>query len=382
MLCSLLIPPPWVRLCWQSSEIMEHHNWESRTTTFQPELPCVAQVVLFCKIQDAGFHSFVCSGTEMRDHFHSCGICRHIHCQNLFPSSYVACCSVCSAIRCALSPDCQRPKTVTVTSLVSKAWDVTLGFKLTDKWPDLINQTIEPSLGPWWQNSESPGVYWVLESLLLTFIGVRVTCRCFAQLFSDFMGHLLCSWTHAGWSDNVLRWKCWSFTSLYVRFEAADFQPAKLSVNILECCLSRMTSTCQTSAELNCVQEALSVLRGHECPVGGTSGVTALSRIAVFFSSEELAEAGRECHTSRNNPSLYFPSNRSTFPSSLLLFACTRTCTDSHAPPGFGCRSSASVRFEKQFTSSPSNCATSSSEVILACFFAVASPQCFQSPPR
>lgn len=96
------------------------------------------------------------------------------------------------------------------------------------------------------------------------------------------------------------------------------------------------------SAELNYVQEPLSVLCGHECPVGETFWVTVVCKIAVFFSSEELAGADGECHVScntlpshQNMNSFYFPSNHSTFPVFTAAFCahstrahlCTRTCT-------------------------------------------------------
>lgn len=88
--------------------------------------------------------------------------------------------------------------------------------------------------------------------------------------------------------------------------------------------ISKMAPTCQMSAELNYVQEPLSVLCGHECPVGGTFRVTVVCRIAVFLSSEELAEADGECHIPFNTlpscqkaNSFDFPSNHSTFLPSL-----------------------------------------------------------------
>lgn len=97
-----------------------------------------------------------------------------------------------------------------------------------------------------------------------------------------------------------------------------------LSTAMLKQGISKMAPTCQMSAELNYVQEPLSVLCGHECPVGGTFRVTVVCRIAVFLSSEELAEADGECHIPFNTlpscqkaNSFDFPSNHSTFLPSL-----------------------------------------------------------------
>lgn len=93
----------------------------------------------------------------------------------------------------------------------------------------------------------------------------------------------------------------------------------------------------------------LSILCGHERPVGWTFRVTAVCAIAVFFNSEELAVADGECHIScntlpshQNMNSLYFPSNHSTLLSSSAsswafnththtpVRTHTHTCTDTH----------------------------------------------------
>lgn len=73
------------------------------------------------------------------------------------------------------------------------------------------------------------------------------------------------------------------------------------------------------SAELNSVWEPLSVVWALRV----LSRVTVVSRIAVFFSSEELAAADGECHIScstipshQSMNSFYFPSNHSTLLSS------------------------------------------------------------------
>lgn len=76
------------------------------------------------------------------------------------------------------------------------------------------------------------------------------------------------------------------------------------------------------SAELNSVWEPLSVVWALRV-LRVLSRVTVVCRIAVFFSSEELAAADGECHIScstipshQSMNSFYFPSNHSTLLSS------------------------------------------------------------------